>query len=64
MVRTDVGKNPLHGSVGEYYWNGASGTAFWVDPKEQMIVIMMVQAPAQQRLRALLRSLVYQAIVN
>ena len=60
VVRTDVGKNPLHGSVGEYYWNGASGTAFWVDPKEQMIVIMMVQAPAQQRLRALL----YQAIVN
>ena len=64
VVRTEQGKNPLHGSVGEYYWNGASGTAFWVDPKEQLIVVMMVQAPAQQRLRALMRQLVYQAIDN
>jgi len=64
VVRTEQGKNPLHGSVGEYYWNGASGTAFWVDPKEQLIVVMMVQAPAQQRLRALMRQLVHQAIVN
>ncbi len=64
VVRTEQGLNPLHGSVGEYYWNGAGGTAFWVDPKEQLIVVMMVQAPAQQRLRALMRALVHQAIVN
>lgn len=63
-VRTEQGKNPLHGSVGEYYWNGASGTGFWIDPKEQLIAVMMVQAPAQQRLRALMRQLVHQAIVN
>ena len=42
----------------------STGTAFWVDPKEQLIAIMMVQAPQQQRLRALMRHLVYQAIVN
>ena len=64
VVRTEQGNNALHGSVGEYYWNGASGTAFWIDPKEQLIVVMMVQAPMQQRLRALMRSLVHQAIVN
>lgn len=64
VVRTEAGKNPLHGSVGEYYWNGASGTAFWIDPKEQMIVIMMAQAPMQQRLRSLMRALVHQAIVH
>lgn len=63
-VRTEPGKNPMHGSVGEYYWNGASGTGFWVDPKEQLIVVMMLQAPAQQRLRVLMRQLVHQAIVN
>jgi CubicO group peptidase (beta-lactamase class C family) len=45
-VRTEPGKNPMHGSVGEYYWNGASGTGFWIDPKEHLIVVMMVQAPA------------------
>jgi CubicO group peptidase (beta-lactamase class C family) len=64
VVRTEHGKNPLPGSVGEYYWNGAFGTAFWVDPKEQLIAIMMVQAPAQQRLRGLMRNLVYQAITR
>jgi CubicO group peptidase (beta-lactamase class C family) len=62
VVRTEAGKNPLPGSVGEFYWNGAAGTAFWVDPKEQLIAIMMIQAPGQQRLRALMRQLVYQAI--
>jgi CubicO group peptidase (beta-lactamase class C family) len=62
VVRTEPGKNPLPGSVGEYYWNGASGTAFWVDPKERLIAVMMIQAPGQQRLRALMRQLVYQSI--
>jgi len=62
VVRTESGKNPLPGSVGDYYWNGAFGTAFWVDPRERLIAIMMIQAPGQQRLRALMRQLVYQSI--
>ena len=67
MVRTEQGKNPLHGSVGEYYWMGASGTAFWIDPKEQLIVVMMALVSEQQHrghLRALMRQLVYSAIMN
>jgi CubicO group peptidase (beta-lactamase class C family) len=62
VVRTESGKNPLPGSVGDYYWNGAFGTAFWVDPRERLIAVMMIQAPGQQRLRALMRQLVYQSI--
>src|SRR5688572_26691553 len=58
VVRTEAGKNPWPGSVGSYYWNGATGTGFWVDPREQLIAVMMVQAPAQQRLRALMRQAV------
>lgn len=64
VVRTETGKNPWPGSAGSYYWNGATGTGFWVDPKEQLIAVMMVQAPAQQRLRALMRQGVYQAIID
>jgi len=64
VVRTENGKNPSLGSVGDYYWQGASGTYFWVDPKEQLFAVMMVQAPQQQRLRALMRNLVYSAIVG
>ncbi|HKU97236.1 MAG TPA: serine hydrolase domain-containing protein, partial [Vineibacter sp.] len=64
-VRTDVGRNPLHGSVGDYYWGGAYGTYFWIDPKERLFAILMMQAP-EQRLpyRYLMRELVYQAVMN
>lgn len=64
-VRTDPGRNPLHGSVGEYYWGGAYGTFFWIDPKEELIAILMMQAPAQRmHYRFLMRELVYQSIVD
>ena len=33
-VRNNVGRNPMRGSAGEFYWTGASGTTFWIDPKE------------------------------
>ena len=42
-VRSHVGESAISGSVGEYGWGGAYGTYFWVDPKEQMIGILMVQ---------------------
>lgn len=62
-VRTDVGRNPLQGSPGDYFWGGAYGTYFWIDPKEQLYVVWMMQSP-QARLpyRFLLRQMVYQAV--
>ena len=64
-VRTDVGRNPLPGSVGDYYWGGAYGTYFWQDPKERLYVVFMMQSPAARlRYRYLMRDLVYQAMVN
>jgi hypothetical protein len=42
-------------------------TGFWVDPKEQLICIVMTQTqpgPAQRYDRALFRELVQQAIVD
>ncbi len=43
-VRTRVGDSAMPGSVGEYGWSGAAGTEFWVDPKEQLFAIIMIQA--------------------
>jgi len=65
-VRTDVGRNPMPGSVGEFYWTGASGTTFWVDPKESLIAVMMVQVPINQGAyyRSLIRNMVYQAFAK
>ena len=43
-VRTRVGDSAMPGSVGEYGWSGAAGTEFWVDPREQLFAILMIQA--------------------
>jgi CubicO group peptidase (beta-lactamase class C family) len=65
-VRTAAGRNPLPGSIGNYYWNGAWGTAFWVDPAENLIAIQMIQTPSETgaSYRRAFRNLVYQAITN
>jgi CubicO group peptidase (beta-lactamase class C family) len=63
-IRTHPGINPLPGSVGNYYWGGALGTYFWIDPKEEIVAVMMTQAPANRlRYRYLIQQLVYQALV-
>lgn len=64
-VRTDEGLAPSAGSLGEYYWGGAAGTYFWVDPEEDMFVLFMMQSPTHRvPMRAILRDMVYGAIVD
>ncbi len=64
MVRTQTGHNMVPGSPGVFYWNGAWGTTFWVDPKEKLIAVLMVQVPLLQgpHYQLLIRNLVYQAL--
>jgi CubicO group peptidase (beta-lactamase class C family) len=58
----------LHGlaSRGEYGWGGAAGTAFWVDPAEEITALFFTQLlpPATYPLRTRLRALVQQAMVD
>jgi CubicO group peptidase (beta-lactamase class C family) len=62
-VRKEPGRNPVPGSVGDFYWSGVHGTYFWVDPQEQLVGVLMLCAPDLRRhYRALMRQLVYQAI--
>jgi CubicO group peptidase (beta-lactamase class C family) len=42
-VNLGPGKSATVGSQGEYYWGGAAGTAFWIDPKEHMIGVFLIQ---------------------
>ena len=51
-------------SEGDYYWGGAASTAFWVDPREDLVVIFLTQLlPSFTfNFRGQLRSLVYGAI--
>jgi len=66
-VRRADGLNGVAGAAGEYNWGGAGGTMFWVDPREQLVAVLMTQAqpgPWQREFRELFRQLVYQAIVD
>jgi len=65
-VRTMAGHNSLPGSIGNYYWTGAWGTTFWVDPAEKLIAIQMIQTPSESGgpYRRAFRNLVYQALTN
>ena len=60
-VRRSTGDNGWMGSAGDFGWAGALGTYFWVDPKEQLIGIVMIQT-RNTRLRMEYPNLVYQAI--
>lgn len=42
--RAPAALNPMDGSVGEYYWAGYAGTYFWVDPKEELVAVYMMQS--------------------
>jgi CubicO group peptidase (beta-lactamase class C family) len=64
-VRVEAGLAPVPGSTGDFYWGGALGPYFWVDPVEKMSVVFMLQelnVQIRTRYRALLRALVYQAL--
>ena len=61
-VRTIVPPNTSW-PLGEYRWDGAGGTSFFVDPTDDMFVIFMVQAPQKGGPIALeLKTLIYQAL--
>jgi CubicO group peptidase (beta-lactamase class C family) len=65
-VRRGSGVAGMMGSPGDYNWGGASGTFFWVDPKEELAVVFMAATPGATRLhyRQAITSLVLQAIVD
>jgi CubicO group peptidase (beta-lactamase class C family) len=65
-VRTTPGVVKMMGSVGQFSWPGASGTDWWVDPKEELAVVYMSAAPGPLRwhYRQKINALVYQAIIE
>jgi CubicO group peptidase (beta-lactamase class C family) len=64
-VRRTAGVAPNEGSVGDYTWNGVGGTHFWVDPKEDMFVVFMIQSPrARPHYMNLIRDMVYAAVMK
>jgi CubicO group peptidase (beta-lactamase class C family) len=61
-VRLAPGESASLGSVGEINWGGLGGTYFWIDPREKLIAIWMMQAPGpREHYRGVFKSMVYGA---
>ena len=65
-VMLDPARNQIIGTPGEFAWGGAASTAFWVDPAEEMYVVMLTQLMPSSTypIRRELRVLSYQAVVD
>jgi CubicO group peptidase (beta-lactamase class C family) len=61
-VRTSTPPNTSW-PLGEYRWDGAGGTFFFVDPTHDMFAICMIQTPTQRgRIQLELKALIYEAL--
>ncbi len=65
-VMLDPARAQILGTPGEYAWGGAASTAFWIDPIEDMAVIMLTQLMPSSTypIRRELRVLTYQALMD
>jgi CubicO group peptidase (beta-lactamase class C family) len=65
-IVTDLGLSGSPRSEGSYYWGGAYGTIFWVDPAEELIGILMEQIRPYTHLntRPDMATMTYQAIAD
>ena len=63
-VVTDLALTAAIGSEGRYGWVGIYGTEFWVDPRERLIGIVLVQRYPGSPVAAAFQPLVYQALVK
>ncbi len=67
QILEDPGSAGTYGSPGSFAWSGIYGTAFWVDPKEHLVAVMMIQrfpGGVGARVWQLLLDLAYEAIVH
>lgn len=65
-ITKKLGLDGQPGTVGSFGWGGAYHTKYWVDPKEQMVCVLMTQLlPATgSELHDKFHALVYQAVVE
>jgi len=56
----------IPGSAGDFFWGGAASTFFWVDPREDLIVLFLTQLlpSSAHPVRRQLRTMVYSAITD
>ena len=62
----DAAKTLVPCSTGEFYWGGMASTAFWVDPVEEITMVLMTQLmpSSSYPIRRELRTLIYSALME
>jgi CubicO group peptidase (beta-lactamase class C family) len=61
-VRTSTPPNTSW-PLGEYRWDGVAGTFFFIDPRDNMFAVFMVQTPSERgRIQLALKTLIYEAL--
>ena len=65
-VVQDVGARGTPGTVGEFGWGGAYHSIYWVDPREELVVVYLTQLIPAGEIddHAKLRAPVYQALAD
>ena len=64
-VTTDLAESKALGSVGQYYWSGAYTTFFFIDPKEELIAILLSQLqPYNNYYGEKMRQFIYQTLID
>jgi CubicO group peptidase (beta-lactamase class C family) len=64
-VTTDVAQTTGYGSVGDFGWDGAASTFFRVDPKEDLVLLVMTQRmPCDLEIQVKAKALAYQALAR
>lgn len=59
-LRPPVSKEENNGVVGEFFWDGAASTLFWIDPKNELTAVLFVQViPFYGELHKKFRDAVY-----
>lgn len=61
-IRTERGKFDELESIGIFGWDGAFHTRYWIDPKEDLIAVFMIQSDSSTKINTRFRALVYQTI--
>jgi CubicO group peptidase (beta-lactamase class C family) len=65
-VMLDPARAAVIGSAGEYSWGGAASTTFWVDPREELVGMLLTQLipSSAYPVRREMRVLTYQALID
>jgi len=63
-IDLNVASTGSPGSIGSYFWGGMASTIFWIDPKEDILALVMTQLVPSSTLplREDFKVLTYQAL--